>query len=137
MREEKPSTPDDFMFVLMFFKNLSATPGKLVKFTRKQGTDGEQKWEDDVNTQFIKAEEGKKDIIQNAYLVEGNKILITGNFFYLLNPELETLKLVHCSASNDRFFVSTLNRPAFSRGGFYITILPYLSDKKSDYNPRD
>ena len=64
MRANKDSTPDDFLVVLMFFKNLSAKPGKLVKFTRSKDKLSEKKWEDTAKAKIIGLnEEGKKDII--------------------------------------------------------------------------
>ena len=57
-----------------------------------------------------------------------------------MDINLEQLKQVHCSDSQDRFFVSTMCRSGHKESrpdGYFITILPYLSDKKNDYNPRD
>ena len=43
--------------------------------------------------------DNKKEIMQNAYLVDGDRILLAGNFFTLLNTDLEQVKQVPCSDS--------------------------------------
>ena len=43
--------------------------------------------------------DNKKEIMQNAYLVDGDRVLIVGNFFTLLDTNLNIVKQVHCSDS--------------------------------------
>ena len=106
---------------------------QVIKFERSG--DKDKKWKDQIQTADIKIPDDKRDIVQNIYLVDGNKILITGNFFTILDIDLNQLNQVHCDESHDRFFVSTLNRAAMKPRHYFLSILPYLSDVKSDYNP--
>ena len=59
-RKDKPKQ-DAFLLAAMFFKNLSAAPIKIVKFTRKP--DGEKQWADEVSTSAVMMSDNKKDIV--------------------------------------------------------------------------
>ena len=45
IRTEKKDEPDDFLVAAMFFKNLSSSPLKLVRFKRRSGQ-GVKKWDE-------------------------------------------------------------------------------------------
>lgn len=89
LRTKKKDKPDDFLVAAMFFKNLSSSPLKLVKFTRS-GT--LKRWDNEPVIKSVTMSLGKKDIIQNVYLVDGDRILSSGNFFTLLDINLVQLK---------------------------------------------
>ena len=59
-RKVKPEQ-DSFMLAVMFFKNLSQAPVKMVKFTRK--VDGEKQWDPEAKTKEIIMPDNKKEIM--------------------------------------------------------------------------
>jgi len=61
-RTVKPKQ-DNFLLAAMFFKNLSAKPAKVIKFTRK--VDGEKQWDQgNVKTSVVTVSENPmKDIV--------------------------------------------------------------------------
>ena len=85
-RNPKPKGQDKFLIAAIFLKGLSATPMEVFRFTRSG--DKDKKWKEDFKTAIIKAPEGMRDIVQNIYRVDGDKVLVTGNYFTILDIEL-------------------------------------------------
>ena len=136
MRRTK--TVGNFLIVLSFTQNASAECGKLYKFTRDNE---DSKWTDTPEIAYVSASTGKRDVLQNCFILEGEKILVSGNYLTLLDFNLTQLKQVHINESNDRYFITTLtkerlgwqNRPD-GDDNFIIAVWPDMNKLKG-YSP--
>ena len=75
----------NFLIVLGFTQNASAECGKLYKFTRDNE---DSKWNDPPEFVYLRAPDGTRDVIQNCFILEGERILVSGNYLTLFDFNL-------------------------------------------------
>ena len=77
----------------------------MIKITRESE---HSKWnEAETKLIFTTDDKNKRDVLQNCFILEDEKVLVVGNYLTLLDKDLNELKQIHISASNDRYFITT------------------------------
>ena len=71
-----------------FSKDASEAAARLIRFTRE---DEDSKWDDPPGIAFVNAPEGKREMCQNVFILEGETILVSGNYLTLFDIRLNQL----------------------------------------------
>ena len=78
------------------------------------------------------------------FILEGEKVLVSGNFLTLFDVDLNQLKQVPLQDSNDRYFITTFTRERYGwkertdgADNFLICVWPDMRKALNDYSPTE